>query len=52
VPADDRQTVELFANRQAVVQQAVPEIAVSHCSPAAESRTPLPQRLSKVTVTK
>src|SRR5262245_30950566 len=51
-PADGRHTVEELAKRQADVQHAVPESAVSHCSPAFESRTPLPQRCSKLTVTK
>ena len=37
---------------QLEVQQILPAIAVSHCSPCPESTTPLPHRLVRVTVTK
>src|SRR5689334_20327382 len=51
VPFTERHTVDDDAKRHVDVQHAVPEIAVSHCSPAELSSTPLPQRCSKLTVT-
>jgi len=51
-PAALRHTVEEEANVQFAVQQTLPEMPGSHCSPTTVSITPLPHKALKVTVTK